>query len=142
MCIMEVRKGQQSATMAQAMAHNLSTVERDLEMFAEVLRARNDGRGHELVGALQVEVEHAYRVALALFADELADHAGPPIGTDAGYMPTGLQTGNERHEPNLALLAEWRHEHAEDAAMIAALPVADRMAGTSAAMRAERFETR
>lgn len=155
MCIMEVRKGQESATMAQAMAHNLSTVERDLEMFAEVLTARGDDTGARAVRLLRSNVEGDYRFALAMFAGELAGQInGPPIGTDAGYMPAGtpLAPGNERIDPtvaayeeshaNPAVLAEWKREHAHDAAMIAALPVSLRYAGQIAARRAERFETR
>jgi hypothetical protein len=42
MCIMEVRVGQKTSTIAQAMFHNTYTLLGDLDMLLEVLKARKD----------------------------------------------------------------------------------------------------
>jgi hypothetical protein len=71
MCIMEVRPGQRSATIAQAMAHNTSTVERDLDMFTPLLRARGET---ELLAKIECAHEHlraAYAEFLAVFTEEV-----------------------------------------------------------------------
>lgn len=72
MCIMEVRPGQHSSTIAQACAHNLSTIDRDLDMFVAVLSARGDVNGRKQMLHVQDLIHHAYADALSAFEDEVA----------------------------------------------------------------------
>lgn len=85
MCIMEVRPEQHSATIAQAMAHNTSTLDRDLEMFIELLRARAK-RDPEVTLVLdsvlsaQAQVHRAYAQLLTVFGEEVAAHVSDAEG--------------------------------------------------------------
>jgi hypothetical protein len=103
MCIMEVRPGQQAATIAQAMAHNLSTVDRDLDLFKELLTARNDQENLTLVLRAQDLTHRAYAIMLAQFGMELAaaegdeaghlhqhDHGGERSFVDVAHHDAGL----------------------------------------------------
>ena len=65
MCIMEVRPGQRSSTIAQAMAHNVSTIERDLDMFRPLVAARGET---ELLATIEAGHE-ALKVAYARFLE-------------------------------------------------------------------------
>jgi hypothetical protein len=68
---MEVRAGQRSSTMLQAMAHNLSTIERDLEMLTPVLKARGQSA---ILGTLAEGHAHmtaAYESFLQCFVREI-----------------------------------------------------------------------
>lgn len=72
MCIMEVRPGQHSSTIAQALAHNCSTVERDMDMFELLLQARGET---DMLADMQGAHEHlrkAYATLLAQFGIEVA----------------------------------------------------------------------
>src|SRR6266581_4259568 len=71
MCVMEVRPGQRSSTIAQAMAHNLSTIERDLDMFKPLLEARGE---HQLLATIESGHQHmkaAYADFLECFIHEI-----------------------------------------------------------------------
>jgi hypothetical protein len=86
MCIMEVRKGQHSSTIGQACAHNVKTVEGDLQLFRELLGVRSPERVPELLAA-HAKVEDAYRALLSLYGTLLgdeADHTHPFHGPDHG----------------------------------------------------------
>jgi hypothetical protein len=115
MCIMEVRPEQHHATIAQAMAHNTSTIDRDLEMFVEVLRARSH-HDPEVIAALdsvlsaQSQVHRAYAQLLTVFGEMVA--AG--VATTEGHV----------HE----------HDHGNERSFVEAVQAATR--------RARRFETR
>lgn len=119
MCIMEVRPGQHSVTVAQACAHNVNTVRGDLDMFEKLLRARDELRGNgtrfeRIVNALN----DAYSDLLDMFGDELTDI---------------VQTG---HDHPLPIVGNERvHAPAADESEIARL-------ATDVAHRAGKFETR
>jgi len=69
---MEVRPGQHSSTIAQALAHNVSTVERDMDMFELLVSARGDTG---MLGDLQHAHDHlrkSYATLLAVFGIEVA----------------------------------------------------------------------
>jgi hypothetical protein len=89
MCIMSIHQGADKATMAQAHAHNLSTVDRDCEMFSSVLNARKDFEGARTVTQLQQVVHRAYAGFLELFGEYAAE-----------ITPNGIHShdrnGNER----------------------------------------------
>ncbi len=80
MCIMEVRAGQHASTIAQALAHNLSTVDRDFDMFRELLKARGDTATLDQVERAQEEAHRAYANMLAVFGQELAAAECDPAG--------------------------------------------------------------
>lgn len=73
MCIMEVRAGQRSSTIAQACAHNATTVERDLDMFCELLERRGDTDRLVTVRAAQRELQAAYAGLLTIFGEFVAE---------------------------------------------------------------------
>lgn len=78
MCIMEARPESHKATIAQAMAHNLSTVDRDGDMFIRVLNARRDFEGARTVAHLQEITHRAYAGFLEMFGEfaaEITPHA-------------------------------------------------------------------
>lgn len=94
MCIMEVRPGQHSVTIAQACAHNVSTVDRDMDMFRKLLVARGDTMGVAKLDTAQHYARIAYESLLAMYGDELADYV------QAGHDHPQEITGNERvHAP-------------------------------------------
>lgn len=73
MCIMEVRAGQRSSTIAQAEAHNTRTVIDDADMFAKLLESRGE---HERAGAVRhaaSNLERAYADFLELFGEFAAE---------------------------------------------------------------------
>ena len=80
MCIMEVRPGQRSSTIAQAMAHNTSTIVGDLDMLLELLKARKDRESLDAVEKAQSYLSRAYAILLTQFgmevANETMDHEG------------------------------------------------------------------
>lgn len=80
MCIMEVRAGQHASTIAQALAHNLSTVDRDFDMFRELLTARGDTATLDQVDRAQELTHRAYANMLAVFGQELAAAEADPAG--------------------------------------------------------------
>lgn len=117
MCIMEVRPGQRSSTIAQAMAHNLSTIERDLDMFKPLLEARGE---HELLATIEEGHEHmkaAYQHFLDCFIHEIhhevehghdhdhGDHAGERVYD--GDLETAL-LHQAHHDAQLARRYETR----------------------------------
>src|SRR5467141_3018208 len=88
MCIMEVRAGQRTSTIAQAMAHNVGTIERDLELFIPLLEARQDDDALKLIQEAMASMSDAYASFLQVFANE--------VKTEAHYLSDEV-TGNERH---------------------------------------------
>jgi hypothetical protein len=119
MCIMEVRQGQQSSTIAQAMAHNVSTVERDLDMFELLLKARGDSVSLATVTEAHEHLRKAYAGLLMQFGIEVAEevrngHSHTHL-TDASHVLNSDIKGNERsfietahHDANLARRFETR----------------------------------
>jgi hypothetical protein len=68
---MQVRPGQHTATIAQALAHNLSTSDRDFEMFRTVLKARGQHDEVAAVDLAQKLTHQAYAAMLELFGEEV-----------------------------------------------------------------------
>lgn len=92
---MEVRPGQHSVTIAQACAHNVSTVDRDMDMFRKLLVARGDTMGVARLDTAQHYTRIAYESLLAMYGDELADFV------QSGHDHPHEITGNERvHAPS------------------------------------------
>lgn len=133
MCIQEVRAGQRSSTIAQAMAHNTSTVERDLDMFEKLLKARGEQELLTTVLAAHEHLRHAYAAFLDVYGEELAtevlhehehgndtehltaDHEHASLTDLAAAIEAGEQVGNERvlveaekHDAQLARKFETR----------------------------------
>lgn len=93
MCIMEVRAGQNTATIAQAMAHNTSTIERDLDMFRKLLQARKEGKHLELVETAQKLLSEAYAIFLEQFGEFVAEQVNPDT-----HVHTHTNEGDHGHE--------------------------------------------
>jgi hypothetical protein len=132
---MEVRAGQRSSTIAQAMAHNTSTIERDLDMFRRVMEARGEREtALAQLDAAQADLRSAYERFLAMFAREIAD-----------------DVANGQHEPDAVIGAERVHTHPVDADAVARMSLPQDNQPTTAVVlaarraavhRAERYETR
>jgi hypothetical protein len=117
MCIMEVRAGQHGSTIAQAMAHNTSTVERDLDMFEELLKSRQKA-GDTDSGALLVDVVQAHthlRLAYATLLRSFGEEIGREVQDTHGHAHDHDTIGSERtlteqahHDATLARRYETR----------------------------------
>lgn len=83
MCIMEVRPGQKSSTVAQAMAHNMSTFDRDMDMFIELLKARGDTEILKTAQHVKDMATHCYADLLEVFGEEV----GREVQDWEGHMP-------------------------------------------------------
>ena len=109
MCIMEVRPGQRSSTIAQAMAHNTSTVERDLDMFKPLLAARGE---HELLAKVErahTALKEAYTEFLSVFVTEVYDEVH--IHGDVDHHDHGEErnvVAQAHHDAQLARRYETR----------------------------------
>ena len=110
MCIMEVRSGQHSATIAQALTHNMSTWERDAEMFAALAAARGESTLIASVEQARDLAHRAYAIMLDVYGEEVAAEVADP----AGHLHTH-DHGNERsfvevahHDAQLARRYETR----------------------------------
>ncbi|SRR6266480_563278 len=90
MCIMEIHAHSERTTMVQAIAHNLSTIDRDLDMLREVAHARQDTDLLDFAETVQRRVQGAYAEALAEFGIEVAKVASDHEGHVHG------ETGSER----------------------------------------------
>jgi len=77
---MEIHPGAHKATMYQAIAHNLSTIDRDLDMLRKLANARKDHKMVEFAQELQTKVHQAYADALSEFGIEVANLASDPEG--------------------------------------------------------------
>ncbi len=94
MCIMEIHEDATRSAMIQAVAHNLSTIDRDLDMLRNVAESRKDAKLLEWAVSLQNRVHRCYADALAEFGMSLADVATD----DKGHMPHVHDNhGNERN---------------------------------------------
>jgi len=106
MCIMEVRPGQRTATVAQAMAHNTSTIERDLDMFRKLLEARNEGEHLALVEKAQEYLNRAYAIFLEQFGEFVAEEDNLDGTHTHGNERTLVETAH--HDAQLARRYETR----------------------------------
>lgn len=110
MCIMEVHSTQRTSTMLQAMAHNASTLERDLDMLTTVLVAR----GAVILADVHLarsQVHQAYAGLLGLYGSAVGQERQDPDG----HVHTHDAVGNERslveqaqHDAGLARQFETR----------------------------------
>lgn len=130
MCVMEVRAGQRSSTIAQAITHNLSTIERDLDMFKALLVGRRDAEALTVAGEIEFHMKGAYAAALKMFAGEVV-----------GEIEAGEAIGNERVHlhPMDQSIVEQAAEMAGRAGYFAGSFIPTAIAD---AHRAEKFETR
>lgn len=137
---MEVRPGQHSATIAQAMAHNTSTVERDLDMFKPLLEARGETDILAKIEEAHQHLKAAYEQFLSVFASELHTH----IHTH-GDVPddSGHSHGNERTHIESSFPAVHQHTLAsQDEEFLMAVNLADDPLARELCARAEHYETR
>lgn len=91
MCVMEVRIGQRSSTIAQACAHNVSTVERDLDMYEKLLLARGETTVLAAIRGAHVQLRSAYAQLLDAYGTEVAvavrdHHDHDDHGTERSFM--------------------------------------------------------
>lgn len=107
MCIMEVRAGQRSSTIAQACAHNVTTVERDADMFVGLLVGRGELERAKGVTRAQAHLVAAYADLLELFGefaneeeDELGRHysADDAPGADGTHEHADLGRISHTHD--------------------------------------------
>ncbi len=122
MCIMEVRAGQRSSTIAQACAHNTTTVERDVDMFCGILNARGDLEREKQLRAAQAELQRAYAGLLNLFTEFVADeethvhvlsHAHPDDndhGSERLPIPHMHHDENGGHNHGTSLVERAHHD--------------------------------
>lgn len=105
MCIMEVRKGQKSSTIAMAMAHNTSTVMQDLDLFKKLLAARQEFELLRTVDQAQGHLRKAYADFLEVYGEEIATE----VMDEAGHVHQhdDEPVGNERH---LSLVEQGHHD--------------------------------
>lgn len=92
MCIMEIHDHAHRNTMVQAITHNLSTIDRDLDMLVKVGEARKDRELVDFAQNLQNMVNRAYAVGLTEFGMYVAKSVESPDG----HMPH--ETDNHGHE--------------------------------------------
>jgi hypothetical protein len=110
MCIMEIHEGQHSTTLVQAMAHNASTQDRDLDMLIKVLVARGEREHATMVIGAQRHIHAAYALLLGEYGDMVAES----VQDGAGHVHTH-DHGGERslvevahHDAGLARRFETR----------------------------------
>lgn len=81
MCIMEVHSGQRTATMLQAMAHNASTIDRDIDLLIATIEHRHGAA--TLLGSVRRDQElihRAYAGLLELYGETVATEVADPDG--------------------------------------------------------------
>jgi predicted DNA-binding ribbon-helix-helix protein len=92
-CIMEMNPDQHAAVMYQAIAHNLSTVDRDIDLLVKIAEQRKDITSAQLVSVIdgQRRAHDAYATFLALFGEAVGDY----VADDAGHVHD--HDGNHNH---------------------------------------------
>lgn len=142
-CIMEVRPGQRTSTIVQAFAHNLKTIESDIEMLRPLLRARGETEVCDDLDVAYDNMHHLYEHLLHIFGtalrNDVAKH-GDTADPDAHH--------HERPASDIPNLPDHHHPHPEphikrvDEALLQDAGLADSHAARVAAVRAARYETR
>lgn len=117
MCIMQVRPGQHTATIAQACAHNASTIDRDLEMFKALIVARGQTAELAKLDKAMAHIHAGYEALYTIFADEIMAE---------------VQNGDHDHDAEHG--SERIERHADHQLIAHAMAVATH--------RAERYEER
>lgn len=112
MCVMEVRAGQQLATMVQACAHNTNTIIGDLDLLTAVLNGRGDTDALATLDLARDRLRRAYADFLGLFEVEVGRQVQDADGHVHGHDEP---VGNERslveaahHDARLARRFETR----------------------------------
>lgn len=88
MCVIEVKKGMHHPTVAQAMAHNTSTVERDMDFLRVYLMARGDTQSLEEIDRASMHLHAAYTILLAHWKCIMADCTDDAVYEGPGIQPT------------------------------------------------------
>jgi hypothetical protein len=91
------------------MAHNTSTIDRDLEMWRTVAHARSDHDALAAIDAAQEHVHRAYAILLSAFGTEVARQVSDPDGRlpeDHGHERTLVSVAH--HDAELARRYETR----------------------------------
>jgi hypothetical protein len=93
---MEVRPGQHDVTIAQALAHNLSTADRDFDMFVEKLRGEK--KHNDDVINLVLEAQKRTHDAYALMLMQFGLYVAAACTDEEGHLlaPHDHEHGNER----------------------------------------------
>jgi hypothetical protein len=126
MCIMEVRPGQRTATIAQAEAHNINTNRGDIDLLRPLLAARGDHESLALVEEASQALDTAYAAFLKVYAKTLQHE----VESGHDHPHADEMVGSERKLP------------APDQEMIESVAIPLRAAAKLAAQRARRYETR
>lgn len=136
MCVMEIRPGQRSATMAQAMAHNVRTICSDLDLFKPILEARGEDEALTLLNEAKLYMDGAYERFLHIFADEVTHEI---TGKHPDYHDEIV--GNEREHVHVSAID---HRIVEEAAHLGRPGMKPEFVAeaTIDAHRAEKFESR
>jgi len=99
---MEIHEDATRSAMIQAIAHNLSTIDRDLDMLVELGNARKDLELVEWANRTQTRVHRAYADSLMEFGMSLAELTMDP----QGHIPHVHDNhGNERNLSDLIRIA-------------------------------------
>lgn len=101
MCVMEVRAGQRSSTIAQACAHNTATVERDVNMFRKLLEARGDHVKAADLAQAQRELQRAEANLLELFGEFVSSEYHPADGLAEDHGSERTFTAQAKHDADL-----------------------------------------
>jgi hypothetical protein len=112
MCIMEIHEDSTRSGMIQAIAHNLSTIDRDLDMLLKVALSRKDVELGVFAGRVQERVHAAYADALDEFGISLAEVTMDPEGHIHHTLHEHDENGH--HGTERAFLAEM-HKATQEA---------------------------
>jgi hypothetical protein len=107
-CVMEVRAGQRSSTIAQACAHNTATVERDVNMFRKLLEARGDTAKAADLAQAQRELQKAEANLLELFGEFVSAEYHPVDGLGEDHGSERTFVAQAAHDARLARRYETR----------------------------------
>jgi hypothetical protein len=109
-CIMEVRAGQRSSTIAQACAHNAATVERDIDMFIGLLEARGERDKATALHRAQAHLRRAYADLLMLFTAFVAAEEEHVHVLRDHHPGDDQPVGGERRPDQETLVAAAHHD--------------------------------
>jgi hypothetical protein len=121
MCIMEVRAGQHSSTIAQAMAHNTDTVLGDITLFRKLLESRGEHERVVAVDRAEGNLKRAFADFLELFGEFCAEEEAQHGKHHSAHRAAGDDGTNERthvHE-DLGRIGHTDGDHRPDAAELA-----------------------
>lgn len=111
MCTMEVRAGQRSSTIAQAMAHNVETVRGDIKMFREVLERRGENERIVALNRAAENLDRAYADFLELFGEFVAEEEAERGQHFSEHEQPGDDGTNERVHEDLGRIGHTHGDH-------------------------------